>query len=102
MAGVSGTSVGGQTQPVVINAAGKLGTAPARSASTASLAATVEQLASQVERQRSENARQQRQIDHLREQLKRRLEGRLRFQTILIASVPTPRDEIAGRWRLAS
>jgi polyhydroxyalkanoate synthesis regulator phasin len=54
---VSGVSVGGQTQPVVINSAGKLGTATVRSASTAALATTVERL--------------QRQVDRLREQLQR-------------------------------
>jgi hypothetical protein len=48
---------------VVINSNGKLGTAPATSASTASLAGTVERLTDQLERQ-------QRQIERLRAQVK--------------------------------
>ena len=55
IAGIRDTNVGGTAQPVVINSNGKLGTAPARSASAASLAATVERL--------------QRQVDRLREQV---------------------------------
>ena len=63
IAGISSTPLGGAAQPVVVNSNGQLGTAPQRSASTASLAATVERLAAQVERQ-------QRQIERLREQVK--------------------------------
>ena len=63
IAGIRGTGVGGTAQPVVINSNGKLGTAPAPSASTASLAATVEQLTDQLERQQG-------QIERLREQVK--------------------------------
>jgi len=59
IAGVSGVSVGGSTQPVVINAAGKLGTAPARAAG----------LVSSDPRLLDELERQQREIDRLREQL---------------------------------
>ena len=55
IAGINGTPLGG-AQPVVIKSNGQLGTAPARSASTATLAATVERL--------------QRQVDRLREQVK--------------------------------
>ena len=52
IAGISGTNVGGTPQPVVVKSNGQLGTAPALSASTASLAATVERLQRQVERLR--------------------------------------------------
>ena len=54
IAGISGTTLGGATQPVVVKSNGKLGTAPAASASTASLAATVERLQRQVERLRKQ------------------------------------------------
>ncbi len=67
IAGINGTTLGGAAKPVVVNSSGRLGVAPAPSAS---LANTIEQLAAQVERQRSENARQQREIDRLRGQLK--------------------------------
>ncbi len=62
LAGVSGVSVGGSTQPVVINAAGKLGTATTRAAEP--LEATVRRLVDQVKQQQG-------QIDRLREQLRR-------------------------------
>ena len=54
IAGIRGTNVGGTAQPVVVNSNGKLGTAPASSASDASLAATVERLQRQVERLRAQ------------------------------------------------
>ena len=54
IAGISGTTLGGAAQPVVVNSNGQLGTAPAASASTASLAATVERLQRQVERLRKQ------------------------------------------------
>ena len=57
IAGISGTPLGGAAQPVVVKSNGQLGTAPAASASTASLAATVERL--------------QRQVDRLRQQVQR-------------------------------
>ncbi len=57
LAGVSGTTVSGTGQPVVVNAQGQLGTASAAApASTTSLEATVERL--------------QRQVDRLRRQVK--------------------------------
>ena len=54
IAGISGTTLGGTPQPVVVKSNGQLGTAPAASASTASLAATVERLQRQVERLREQ------------------------------------------------
>ena len=54
IAGISGMTLGGAAQPVVVKSNGQLGTAPARSASTASLAATVERLQRQVERLREQ------------------------------------------------
>jgi hypothetical protein len=51
IAGISTRTLGGATQPVVKDN-GQLGVAPARSASTASLAATVERLQRQVRRLR--------------------------------------------------
>ena len=71
IAGISGKTIDGTVQPVLINEKGQPGTASSASASTASLAATVERLEAQVERQRSENAHQQGQIARLREQLQR-------------------------------
>jgi hypothetical protein len=58
MAGVSGTTLGGSTQQVVVRSNGQLGTAP-----TASLSETVDRLIAQLKRQ-------QRQIDRLRERVK--------------------------------
>ena len=51
IAGISNTTLSG-AQPVVVNSNGRLGVAPAASASTASLAATVERLQRQVRRLR--------------------------------------------------
>jgi len=63
IAGIRGANVGGTAQPVVINSNGRLGTAPAASASTAPLATTVEELTAELKHQ-------QRQIDRLRERVK--------------------------------
>ena len=63
IAGISGKTVNGTAQPVVVNGFGQLGTAPAAAASTASLAESVGQLTQQLERQ-------QRQIERLRKQVK--------------------------------
>ena len=53
MAGISGTTVNGAAQPVVVKSNGQLGTAaPRASASTASLVGPVERLQRQVERLR--------------------------------------------------
>ena len=52
IAGISATTLGGAAQPVVVKSDGKLGVAPAASASTASLTATVERLQRQVKRLR--------------------------------------------------
>ncbi len=54
IAGISGKPVAANAQQVLVNPNGKLGTAPASSASTASLAATVERLQRQVERLRKQ------------------------------------------------
>ena len=62
IAGISGTTLGGAAQPVVVKSNGQLGTAAARSADP--LDATVRRLVAQVEQQQG-------QIDRLREQLKR-------------------------------
>ena len=62
VAGITGTSIPGPTQAVVVNSAGQLGTATAgKSAGAGTLRAAVRQLTSVVERQ-------QRQIDRLRAQ----------------------------------
>ena len=53
IAGIRRTTLGG-AKPVVVNSNGQLGVAPAGSASTASLAATVERLQRQVERLREQ------------------------------------------------
>ena len=56
-------ALGDAGQPVLISAKGRLGTAPAGSPTTTSLAATVERLSAQL-------TRQQRQIDRLRDRVK--------------------------------
>ena len=61
--GIRGTTLGDAGQPVLISAKGRLGTAPAGSPTTTSLAATVERLSAQL-------TRQQRQIDRLRDRVK--------------------------------
>ena len=63
IAGIRGTTLGDAGQPVLISAKGRLGTAPAGSPTTTSLAATVERLSAQL-------TRQQRQIDRLRDRVK--------------------------------
>ena len=63
IAGISGKTVNGTAQPVVVNGFGQLGTAPAATASTTALADSVEQLTQKLERQ-------QRQIERLRAQVK--------------------------------
>jgi hypothetical protein len=62
IAGISGTTPAGATQPVVINSAGKLGVAPA-TAARPSLTDTVARLTEQLKHQ-------QRQIERLRKQVK--------------------------------
>jgi hypothetical protein len=67
LAGISGTSIAGPTQPVLVNANGQLGTATAASAKSSAakpLSATVARLVGTVERQ-------QRQIDRLRQEMRR-------------------------------
>ena len=54
IAGISGKSVTANARQVLVSPSGKLGTAPAGAASTASLAATVERLQRQVERLRKQ------------------------------------------------
>lgn len=50
--GISGKTISGPAQPVLVNAQGQLGTNSGAAASTASLAATVERLQRQVRRLR--------------------------------------------------
>ena len=54
IAGISGKTIGGTAQPVLVNARVSSGRRPRRSASTASLAATVERLQRQIERLREQ------------------------------------------------
>jgi hypothetical protein len=63
MAGISGTSVAANAQPVLVSPNGKLGTAPARSDVATPLASTIRRLESELRRQ-------QRQIDRLRERVR--------------------------------
>ena len=65
IAGISGTTLGGATQPVVVNSAGQLGTATA-----AKSAADLGQLMDTVERQQHALKSQQRQIERLRKLVK--------------------------------
>jgi ribosome-associated translation inhibitor RaiA len=52
IAAISGKTISGPAQPVLVNAQGQLGTNSGASASTAALAATVERLQRQVRRLR--------------------------------------------------
>ena len=63
IAGIRDTTLGDAGQPVLISSKGRLGTAPAGSPTTTSLAATVERLSAQL-------PRPQRQIDRLRDRVK--------------------------------
>ena len=65
MAGITGSSIPGPTQAVVVNSSGQLGTATA-----AKSAADLGQLMDTVERQQHALKHQQRQIERLREQVK--------------------------------
>jgi hypothetical protein len=78
IAGISGRTVSGTAQPVVVNAQGQLGTASAAKSATAPLSAadarqlmdTVERQQQALKRQQDALSRQQRQIDQLRKQMK--------------------------------
>ncbi len=69
IAAISGTTPSGPTEPVIINAAGKLGTASATKAAGLSAAAG-RRLLDALDVQQRVNERLQRQIDRLRKQVR--------------------------------
>ena len=69
ISGISGTTLGGATQPVVVRSNGQLGTAPA--APKPLSAVDGRRLLDALDQQQRANERQRREIDRLREQLKR-------------------------------